>query len=484
MKKLGLIAACGVALVAGALLWWYKPAPLFGPKVPVIIYLSDTLRADRLGLYGNELDVSPVIDALAGESVVFDQAYAAGTWTVPSIASLATSKFPCEHGVTSPRKMLSPDIETLAQRLQSLGYTTESQYQNLYAGPVSGLDRGFDRQTDLSARGAYELIENVGNVIRDISSGPFYLYLHTMEPHDPFGTPANYTVPMFDYVSIDKRVRIRKDSLERQHLAVVDWSEGKPLGTTQNTAAQKAAVEVLNRHADSYQDLYNSSVLYVDGNVGTVIDELKQQGVWDRAIFVFLSDHGEELGDRGDWFHGQSAYNELVHVPLIIRFPNGEHGGKRISTPVSLVDVMPTLLDYLGAGDLCEGCRGSSLLRLLDGSTADDSSAVAVYSMRTNERQYFRPWREERGDLNIVVHKDDWKGIWNADLENLELYDLRTDYAEKNDLSGAQPELSREMIATAQDWLVACEAAGQAPQETSELDEDTKKKLRALGYIN
>lgn len=485
MKKRGLLIA-GTAFIFGAVfLWWYKPSSFTEPDVPVIIYLTDTLRADRLGVYGNELDVSPVIDALASESVVFDQAYAPAPWTLPSIASLVTSKFPCEHGVISERKVLSPEIGTLAERLQSLGYTTASRYQNLYAGPIAGLNRGYDIQMEQSSgQAAYELVEGIGEFLEEINNGPFYLYLHTMEPHDPFATPANYTVPLFDYVSIDERLQIRDDSLARHHLAAEDWSAGQPLGTTDNTAEQKQAVETMNRHGDTYRDLYDSSILYADRNLGYVIDELKKQGIWDRAIFIFLSDHGEELGEHGDWFHEQSVYNELVHVPMLIRFPNSEHAGRRVKTPVSLVDVMPTLLDYLGNGELCEGCRGISLLKYLEDSTADQIDSPIVPAMRANERLYFESWREQRGDLNVVVRKNNWKGIWNAEPETLELFDLSTDPAEKNDLGPAEPELSEDLKQSARNWLSSCEAMGQAPQENSELDESTKKKLRALGYIN
>ena len=124
-------------------------------------------------------------------------------------------------------------------------------------------------------------------------------------------------------------------------------------------------MQELAQRADAINDLYDGEVLQADDVVREVVQALKKRKAWDNTLFILLSDHGEELGDHGGWEHDHSVYEELVHVPLLIRFPGGKHAGKRVARPVSLIDIKPTILDYLGRPDLAEGCRGRSLMPLV-----------------------------------------------------------------------------------------------------------------------
>jgi arylsulfatase A-like enzyme len=235
---------------------------------------------------------------------------------------------------------------------------------------------------------------------------------------------------------------------------------------------------------ESIDILYDASVRWADANLGEVIAALKYSGVWDDAIFVFLSDHGEEMGEHGGWFHGQSVYEELAHVPLIIHFPRGEHGGQRISRPVSLVDLMPTIFDYIGEPGLCERCRGKSLMSLINGEYDIGDPDVAIPAMRHNDSFYYRPFKEKRGDLNVVVRRDQWKGIWNDELGAMELYDLTLDPGELSDLSVRQPQLVQGMSEKARNWLKICKNNAVEPERAEEMDEETRERLRALGYLD
>ena len=152
-----------------------------------------------------------------------------------------------------------------------------------------------------------------------------------------------------------------------------------------------------------------------------------------------------------------------MRVPLVIHFPGGEYGGQRIRTPVSLVDVMPTLFDYLGRSELCADCRGRSLLSLMQGEDDSTPSEPTVYGLRINQTDYYRPQHESRGEVNVVIRQGDRKGIWNAELETLELYDLGDDPAEKLDLSGQLPALSRDCH--------SCEAPERLPHEFAGIQE-------------
>ena len=122
--------------------------------------------------------------------------------------------------------------------------------------------------------------------------------------------------------------------------------------------------------------LYDAAVLESDANLGSVIDELKETGRWDETLFILVSDHGEELGDHGGWLHDQSAYDELIRVPLVIRFPGDEFAGRRIEGPVSLLDIVPTIMDYLHRPELAANCRGQSLMPLLNMRLLEPSNLI------------------------------------------------------------------------------------------------------------
>jgi len=210
---------------------------------------------------------------------------------------------------------------------------------------------------------------------------------------------------------------------------------------------------------------------------------LKKHGVWDSAVFIFLSDHGEEIGDHGGWLHGISVYDELVHVPLIVHFPNGKFAGMRIRKVVSLIDVMPTILDYLGRTGNCDDCRGTSLLPLLGAAESYEGDALTVPSVRTNETFYYRPWADSRGNTNVVIRKGAWKGIWTDDVGRFELFDLDQDPSEQLDVGLQQPALSSALKNAGRKVLEICRGNQQPVEESMELDDHTRQRLEALGYF-
>jgi arylsulfatase A-like enzyme len=218
-----------------------------------------------------------------------------------------------------------------------------------------------------------------------------------------------------------------------------------------------------------------------------VIRALKARGEWDHTLFVLLSDHGEEINEHGGWSHDQSVYEELLHVPLIIRFPGGRFGGRRVSDLVSLVDVMPTALEALGQPDLVPDARGSSLMPLIRGEAARDDGSFYVPSIRYNVMSFYRPWKEQRGDINVVIRRGDRKGIWNVELDTFELYDLHADAHEQNNVALKHPDLAADMREHAAAWYETCAEFGDGTrmvEEAGELDERTLRNLRTLGYVD
>lgn len=446
----------------------------------VVIFLIDTLRADRLGVYGyDRRPTSPRIDTLARESVVFEQACAPSPWTLPTVVSLVTSTFPCEHGTLDNRQQLSRSLEPLAERFQRLGYTTLGSYANPFAGPDYGLDRGYDvlrsaRKTDG---------KQVGRLLDEQPDRPFFLYIHNLEPHSPLVFAPAHTDGFRDVPRLTRN-KIRTHYTLYRRATRVDFAEDRPLGTTDNTSRQDRYMAALTSMLDDYNELYDASVRLADERVSLVIDELKRRGLWDNTLFIVLSDHGEEMNEHGGWLHDQSVYEELVHVPLVVRFPSGQYAGRKLHTVVSLVDVLPTIFDFLETPEAARGARGRSLMPLIRG---DESAAdeFIVPAMRWNTKKYYRPWKESRGDINVVVRRGKWKGIWNVEPKTLELYNLTGDPGERHDISAATPKLAADMLLFAQAWFEECGTnAVEPPAKNADPDEETLQKLRSLGYID
>jgi arylsulfatase A-like enzyme len=448
----------------------------------VVLFVVDTLRADRLHSYGFPSETSPHIDALAELGIVFEQAQAPAPRTLPSVASLFTSRFVFEHNVVAPGEVLSPEIETLAERLDRAGYISASLFHNAWVGPRSGLSRGFQtsRLMGRQIRG-----QDVAEWLSEQPRGPFFLYVHNTEPHDP-PLARDRFVRSFGAVTPETRAEVARTTTLYRRLARIGFANQRPPGTTDNTRSQQVLMERLVDLKPSIEALYAGAVKDADARVGEVVAALRAAGRWENTLFILLSDHGEELGDHEGWLHDQSVYEELIRVPLILRLPGNAHAGLRIRTPVSLVDILPTVLDFLGRSDLLGDVSGQSLLPLIREPGAGPELEPRVVAGRHNRQKFFRPYKEGRGDLNLVVRLGQWKGIWNVEPDTFELYDLAADPGERNDLTSTQPERSQALRSFAESRLRelrdgAVAASTEAP---SSLDAATRANLEALGYLS
>jgi arylsulfatase A-like enzyme len=452
-------------------------------KVNVAIFLIDTLQARRLNVYGYERNVtSPNIDALAAQGVLFERACAAAPWTLPSVASLLTSRFPCEHGVLSTRTRFGSGAQTLPMHLKQLGFTTIGLWANALVGPGLGFDRGYDFYRESFTTDG----EEVYAARRMVPGRPFFLYIHNIEPHNPEFFAPKHT-PGFRDVPQATRERIAGLYKQYRNATWLDFDHQRPPGTTEVTEVQEEGVQGLVALRDTYNELYDACVRLADQRVGSAIRALQQRGEWDSTLFILVSDHGEEMHEHGGWSHDQSVYEELLHVPLIIRFPHNQYAGRRVTDLVSLVDVMPTVLDVLGKPDLVADLRGSSLMPLIRGEANRDEQSFYIPSMRHNVMSYYRPWKQQRGDVNVVVRRGDWKGIWNVERDTFELYDLLTDAGEQDNLAPQQPELLAAMRQHVEAWYETCghrTAEGAGAVEAGQLNEQTRRNLRALGYVD
>jgi len=481
-RPLAILFVFVLAVAIGVSIWQQVDNNRARSHVPIIIYLVDTLRADRLGIYGHDYPVSPSpnIDALAVESVVFDAAYSPAPWTLPSVASLITSTWPCEHGLLTSGSKLSPTILTLAERLQGIGYVTAGMYANHLVGPMADLNRGYE-SFELQV-GEYKFAEFSAYTLTQVDDDPLFLYLHSMEPHNFYMTPPWFSRFYVRFTSADY-AELKSLWIGCRNLKVADYNANRVPGTTVNTVEQEACNRSLQDIWSKIDRMYDAGITHADFEVGKVIEVLKSSGIWDKAIFIFLSDHGEEFGEHGEWSHEQSVYEELVRVPLIIHFPNDRYAGQRVSEPVALVDIMPTIFDFLAQPDLCDGCRGRSLLSLLHGDSAPQGPEQKIMSYRHNLRTFYQPAKEARGDLNIAIRQDRWKGIWNDEIAKLELYDLTADPAERFDVSEQHVNLAGDLARNAQRWLGECQARRADVEIVNPLDEQQREQLKSMGYL-
>ncbi len=477
LAALLLFAACGGDRV---------PAGERDQPPDVVLFLVDTLRADWTEPGGFDGPTTPHMRALAEEAVVFEQAHSPAPWTLPSVVSIFTGRHLPEHNVSREAFRLSASVPTITELLAQYGYRTASYYRNPFAGPLSGLDRAFEECVRTTA--------NTGGAALDgffdgVTSRPYFLYVHNAEPHDPHQARRRFR-KHFDPVGEDFLQEYGKLVLSYRVSTRVDYAARprRPLGTTDNAREQSASMARLTELLPEIENLYSISVRDADDHLGSVIAKIKARGRWDDTLFILLADHGEEMSDHGGWQHDHSLYQELIHVPLIVHLPQGQHAGLRVSTPVSLVDILSTVLDVTGCPAGEADPSGRSLLPLIEAAGRSEESPDAqplLLAIRQNQRKYYRPYKQSRGDVNVAVRQGRWKAIFDVEPNRLQLYDLRADPGEQRDLAAEHPQLASELKAFAArrygELLERSVLAAEGGLDRQ--DAETLQALKDLGYV-
>ncbi len=496
-----------VVLIVGALLPAEEAAysSRTGGETPrdlnVLLIVVDALRADHLGCYGYERDVSPNVDRVARDGVLFTNAYAHAPTTKHSTASLVTSLFPSSHGVSRLGDGLPEDTPLLMEEMQKLGYRTAVLSANAFVSPLFGFGRGTDFAFAGSApmsgksivgrttrtltqrvpgarwvKAAFDAIdvrlphseqslspreERAGTLnatlLSWIDTAPaarFFAYVHYMETHMPLVPPPPYDT-MFDpdYAgggSPDFPVYRR---------GVLPFNPGPPLP---------------ERELTTLIAQYDGTIAYFDHEFGRLMDALEARGLDRNTLIVITSDHGEEFHDHGGWGHGISLYEELIKVPLIAWCPGHLPRGRLIEDHVGHVDLMPTLLGAAGAGHQPEYAEfeGRDLWTAL-AEGGELGPEVPVFS---------ECWRGEEVIRALRVGTEKLIHVESGGRERVMLFDLSTDPREMNDLSTERPEARSALTAWATDIQAQALSRKRTPEERT-IDESTKEALRALGYI-
>jgi choline-sulfatase len=419
----------------------------------VLVYLIDTLRADKLKAYNPDTRVqTPGFTRHASLAALFTRGHTQENWTKPSVATLLTSLMPWEHHATTGEAVLPASVEMLPETLRGHGYFTGAFIANGYVSGKFGFEQGWHTWRNYIREGRRTQARFVAADVlewldRRPEDKPFFLYVHTIDPHVPY-IPPDDLLAQYDPDPYQGPVDFTRD---RQVLEKIK------VGKIQPNDRDKRRLEAL----------YDGEITYHDLHFASILDGLEKRGLLNETMVVVTADHGEELFDHGSVGHGHSVWQELLHVPLSMYVPGLTEGEVRVHEPVGLVDVMPTVLDALSLAGPAR-MSGRSLLPLLMG--AHESAPRATVS------GFMQGWRAAMvGDLK-VVHRTH---------ATVQLYDLAADPGETSDLASDKPLATRYMQGML--GLALRGAAGQpAPThraQTTTIDPATEAQLRALGYV-
>lgn len=432
----------------------------------VFVIAPDTFRGDRLGKRSRKVLVTPNLEAFSRDAVVFENAVAPSAWTLPSFASIFSGLYEFRHKVTR-RHALSPEQPHLLANLAP-GYVTIQFNDDAWLSPKNGFARNHDCFLNSSqATDVYADRCLFANAQRFLEANPLpalFMFLHTYKLHMPYEPGAEFLA------AINPTPQFRRK------------------GSFINSAQFNAHVPEMERLA--MEELYDTEVLQFDHFFGEFITYLKVTGIYDQSLIVLISDHGEEFGEHGGWFHGHSLYREVFQVPFIVKFPQGLYAGRHVQEFVSMCDALPTVLDYLKLKVPSE-IDGISLLPLLKGSrtrrgTIFSSTAVSLF----NE---FLPPR-------FAMFFDHYQLIFNFPLTpraklvyrkfgqpptrpKIELFDMRADPGERHDISAQQKKLLDSLWPEIILVLKEIRGARKTGVISDTLSEAEKNTLRSLGYL-
>jgi arylsulfatase A-like enzyme len=410
----------------------------------VLLVVVDTLRKDHLGCYGYHRNTSPNIDRLAEVAVRYDNAIAQAPWTTPSIGSLFTSLYPSAIGIEGYRSVLDDELVLLSEVLRDNGYATGAVVSHTYCSSRWNFSQGFDVfeeenvHTQISSPG----VTRDGLVfLEEHGEGPFFLFLHYFDPHD-----AYLIHPGFEFSTgrpYEGPVRGRLSSAMLRDL---------PPGLRQED------IDEIVRH-------YDSEIAFTDNHIGKVLDRLRHLELFDDTLIIVTADHGEEFKDHGGLRHGYTLYQELINVPLIVKYPG--HGAEVVKETVALLDIFPTVLE---AANL-------SVDHEIEGVPLAPFRAAAREGPRT---VFSETSRKGKSVLRAAV-SGPRKIIRDLKGDALETYDLSADPGERHDLSGREVAGFEPLVTAQENWLREM-AASDRPEREIELTPEEVQRLKSLGY--
>ena len=445
---------------------------------PNVIFISiDTLRPDHLGLGGYDRETSPFLDEFAKRGVLFDNAFAQASWTLPSHMSMLTSSYPHTHRVETQSNALPETVPTLAGAFRDAGYTTLGYITWLFLTERYGFGKGFDRYDEIlptrdpetgakldpnAERLVDEVLSTFVHVDRtDPATGedvspPFFLFLHLFDPHLDYAPPLEYA-QKFD------------PTVETTEIGTFVYLQGWVKDRVGNVPEMPAD---LFRQVKA---LYDGEIAYVDDQLRRLFGEMEQAGLLENTVIAITSDHGEEFFEHGSIEgHQWTLYDEVLHVPLLLVFPDGRRAGERNERIVETIDIAPTLLGLAGV-PVPDRFEGRSLLTALDPQAEWDERTYSQI------KRFNQKWAM-RTPTHKIIYTADTKPRFAAPIvPGYELYDLIHDPGETENIYAEEDSLSKALTLRLKAWArqKSDEEAGLGPQ----LSEEERERLKSVGYI-
>jgi len=475
-----LASLAGLLLVAAGLVFSRQPPPVPG-GTNVLLIVLDTLRQSNLSLYGHHRPTTPRLEEFAAEAEVFDNAFAVAPWTPPNHASIFTGLFPRQHRSTAESKVLPRGAVTLAEIFSDGGYETAAFVNNPQLASGLGFDQGFRRYYDLwrkrvrhsflpdggdSAKddGAVVTGEAVRTWIRERGDErPFFAFINYMEAHSPYFPPEPYR---WEY--LDGPRDLPERSVNYNYL---DFLSGEYTMSEEDFAVARA--------------LYDGEVRYLDEQVGSLLADLRNDGILENTLVIITSDHGEQFGEHELVGHMFSLYDSLLRVPLVVRDPRGSGGGERRAEPVMLLDIFATVLRAAGLKSPAPlAIQGQDLLAAVPARPviAESGRPVGFLGLAAKKDPPFDASPVDRRMRS--VREGGYKLIWSSDGRD-ELYLTAADPRESKNLLAASPEKAARLENVLRAWEEA------VPEGTIRLEEGAAptgnnehlERLKALGYV-
>ena len=435
----------------------------------LVICSLDAARADHFGCYGYERETTPSIDRLAEESVVFRQHFTQHVTTKPSVSSLMTGQYPDTHLAYGNRK-LAEGTFTLARGLEAAGFRTVLFSSNPNASPGTGLGLDFQEsydQTDVEPLvGGWEeltkpepLLALIESWLKKNGRKRFFAYVHLDPPHQPYLQPG-WMTKLF------------------QGKQPIGFKEGEFAFPVED---RKMLATCLHPPLPEWINLYDANLRYGDWAVGELEKALREAGVFEKTVFIVTADHGEAFGEHGYLWHERGVYDELTHVPLVMRLPGGARAVEEAEALTQTVDLLPTVCDLLGVRYPREAVQGRSFLPVMAG--LEDRVHEHVFS------------RSDGKPPSYLVRSGEWalmlwgNGKWRA------LYDLRADPGQRRNVIAERPEAAAEMVEAFREFAMGqrrppvdfLRPGAKLPplpeDEEVEMTPELRRQLRALGYV-
>ncbi len=416
----------------------------------MILLAGDTLRADRLSCYGYRHPTTPHLDVLARHGTRYERAYSVASYTLPSFASLFTSRYPSEHTAFDRYRPLPRSVPTFTRILNEQGYQTAAFVDGLYLAPEFGMNQGFeyyDNQGGHLARVAPRALQWLDRRDRN---RPFFLFLHFCDAHAPYHSPPEFRQRFDPNPDYDRIPRMKEEVPPQWIEGPDEWHRFEP-----------EDIEHINA-------LYDGALSWVDLNLYWFLDALSKRRLYVPSLVVLTSDHGEFLGKKGRFNHGRTLHDMLLHVPLIIKWPDNQRAGQLVSTPASLLDLAPTLLDVAGISRP-QSWAGESLA---DAQAGQEPSGRVLFAQLPASQQ------------TAVIDYPHKLVLDNQQSDpQVEVYHLERDPTESKDLASLDAQLTERLLGLLREHMAQTAPLVDTLAWKSELSPAVMEQLRALGYI-